>query len=101
MALSLPHLISPCLVEFHSMWFLRPTGWPKSAWQVEQLKKARVLSLARVPIILVALAGAVVLAPDGITSLNSAVGGTEDWPAQFSVPVGTGYGSVGDVFVAV
>ena len=82
------------------MWFFRPTGWPKSAWQVEQLKKARVLSFARVPIILVALAGAVVLASDGITSLDSAAGGMEDWQAQFSGPVGTG-GSVGDVFVAV
>ena len=83
------------------MWFLRPTGWPKSAWQVEQLKNARVLSLARVPIILVALADAAVGSPDGITSLNSAAGGTRDWEAWFSGPVGTGYWSVGDVLVAV
>merc|ERR1719259_1625415 len=56
-ALSFPHLISPFL-EFHLMWFSSPTGCPKTAWQSAQLKKARVLSLAKAPIILVAPAGA-------------------------------------------
>ena len=83
------------------MWFFRPTGWPKSACQLEQLKKASVLSLARVPIIFVALADAAVVSPDGITSLNSAAGGTGDWQARFSGPAGTECGLVGDVLVVV
>ena len=79
------------------MWFLRPTGWPKSAWHVEQLKKASVLSLTRLPIILVALAGAVVESLGGTTNPSSASGGTADGAVEFSEPVGTGFGSMGDV----
>ena len=49
------------------------------------------------PIILVALAGAVVESPGGTTNPSSAAGGTEDGAVEFSEPDGTGFGSMGDV----
>ena len=79
------------------MWFSKPTGCPKRAWQVEQLKKARFLSLASAPAILVALAGAVDESPDGVTSPSLGAGGTDDGAAPFTGPVGIGCAAVGAV----
>ena len=81
------------------MWFFKPTGCPKRAWQVEQLKKARVLSLASAPVILVARAGAADESPDGVTSPSLCAGATD--AAPFTGPVGIGCAAAGDVLGAV